>query len=140
MQLRCHEPFREDAMCFKYLGCRISGWTRGLMTGRGPGSSTLGSAALAVLLELVSELPETDAQELGGSGLHAARTGQGHLEISPLDLVQHRLQVDPVGRDLNGDLLRVPRDMEVGGKRLGFQDLPATEDESPLDDVLELPD
>src|SRR5262249_13843696 len=113
------------------------------MTGprrRGPFESILGSAALAVLLELVSELPETDAQELGGARLHPAGTGQRHLEIAPLDLVQHRLQVDPVRRDLHRDLLGLPGDIEVGGKRLGLQHVPASEDESPLDDVLELPD
>src|SRR5262249_34948620 len=108
--------------------------------GRGPLGSVLGSAALAVLLELVSELPKTDAQEISGARLHAAGPGQGHPEIAPLDLVQHRLQVDPVRWDLHRDLLGLPGDIEVGGKRLGLQRLPASEDESPLDDVLELPD
>src|SRR5262247_2409255 len=93
-----------------------------------------------MLLELVSELAETDAQELGCARLHPAGPGQGHLEIAPLDLVQHRLQVDPIRRDLHRDLLDFPGDIEVGWKRLGFQHVAASENESPLDDVLELPD
>src|SRR2546425_3308658 len=103
-------------------------------------TSGAGSVALAVLLELVAELPETDAEQLGGAGLDSTGTRQGHLKVAVLDLVEHCLEIDAVRGDLHGDLLEVARLMEVGGKRLGFEDVSAAQDQRPLDHVLELSD
>src|SRR5437899_7001269 len=55
------------------------------------------SVALAVLLELVAELPGTDTEQLGGAGLDPTGTRQSHLEV-------------PVRRE-----------------RLGFEDVPDRE-------------
>src|SRR5262245_23278302 len=65
------------------------------------GESAWRGRALTVFLELVPELPEADPQELGGPSLNPAGACQGHLEISILDLVQGRLQIEPIGRNLH---------------------------------------
>src|SRR2546428_7011446 len=57
-----------------------------------------------------------------------------------LDLIQHRLQVEPVGGDLHRNLLEVTGLMEIGGQRPHFEDVPAAEDERSFDHVLELSD
>src|SRR5438552_11064198 len=95
---------------------------------------------LSVFLKLVPKLAETDAEEFRGSRLNAARAGQGHLQVAVLDLIQRRLEIEPVGRDLHGNLLRLANLMEVRGQRLGREDVSAAQDERPLDHVLELPD
>src|SRR5437667_12734324 len=76
---------------------------------------------LSVFLKLVPKLAETDAEKFRGSRLNAARAGQGHLQVAVLDLIQRRLEIEPVGRDLHGNLLRPDNPTEVTGTPLGPQ-------------------
>src|SRR5882724_3198326 len=79
------------------------------------GWSAARRCALAVLLKLVPELAEADAQELCGSCLDSTCAGQGHLQVAVLDLIQRRLEIEPIGRDLHGNLLMLAHLVEVRG-------------------------
>src|SRR5215467_5475500 len=99
-------------------------------------ASARGGCALAVLLELVSKLPEAHPQELGGASLDSARPRERHLEVSILDLVQSRLQVEAIG----GNVLRDARLLQIGRQRVRLERVPASENQRALDDVLQLAD
>ena len=58
-----------------------------------------------MLLQLVTELSEADAQKLGRTGLNASGARECHLELAVLDLIGRRLQFETVGRNLDGDFL-----------------------------------
>src|SRR5215467_15071806 len=111
-----------------------------LRSGRERRASARGGCALAVLLELVSKLPEAHPQEFGGASLDSARARERHLEVSILDLVQSRLQVEAIGGNLDGHVLRDARLLQIGRQRVRLERLPASEDQRALDDVLQLAD
>src|SRR5215470_55292 len=99
MQLQCHRPRSDPGSLFNHLGSKFPDSRRLCLTGRGnrgdekrqaeerarrispAGASGAGTVAMTVLLKLVTKLPETDPEQLGGSGLDTARTRQRHLEI-----------------------------------------------------------
>jgi hypothetical protein len=60
-----------------------------------------------VLLELVAELPERHVQQFGGLGLHASCALERDLQIATLELVQGRVEIQAVVRDL--DDVRAPQ-------------------------------
>src|SRR5207245_1530492 len=90
-------------------------------------ASAAGSVALAVLLELVPELSEADAEQLGGAGLDPTRTRQGHLEVPVLDLVERGLEIDAVCGDLHGNFLESARMLEIGRQSIGLEYVPAAD-------------
>ena len=64
----------------------------------------LRTASETVLLNLVSELPEAQPQEFGGSHLKTARAVQSKPDVPRLDSREEFFQVHATGGDLHGKL------------------------------------
>src|SRR3990167_4348987 len=91
-------------------------------------------------MELVTELSEAHAKELGRTRLHPCRARQRHLDVAVLDPVERRLEVQTVRGNLQRDVRPIVGPLQVRWQRSGFQYLAASEHERALDDVLELAD
>src|SRR5947207_7983384 len=91
-------------------------------------------------LELVAELAEAHAEELGRARLHPTRPRQREVDVALLDLVERRLEVEPALRNLDRDVEDVAGPPEVRRERVHVEHLAAPEDQRALDHVLELAD
>src|SRR5215470_9004036 len=103
---------------------------------------TRGSAlGEAVLLELVPELTEGHAKELGRLGLYTAGTIQRALEIATLEVVESRLQVQALLRDVHqlGTARRALAPDRLG-QGLRPEHVAPAQDDCALEHVLQLPD
>src|SRR2546427_8917954 len=48
---------------------------------------------MGMLLELVAELPEAEAQQLGGAGLNTPRALEGHLDVALLHPIEDVVEI-----------------------------------------------
>src|SRR3989304_5990447 len=102
----------------------------------------LGVAVLSqlVLLKLVAELAKAEPEELGGTGLHPLGSIEGFRQDPRLDLVERGVQVHPFLREVEVD----PPGLALAADRLrqgvNAEDLPRSEHDGALHDVLQFPD
>ena len=93
-----------------------------------------------MLLKLVAELAKAEPEELGGTGLHPLGSIEGFRQDPRLDLVERGVQVHPFLREVEVD----PPGLALAADRLrqgvNAEDLPRSEHDGALHDVLQFPD
>src|SRR5438034_72516 len=86
---------------------------------------------MGMLLELVAELPEAEAQQLGGAGLNTPRALEGHLDVALLHPIEDVVEIQACRWQVDRDFPHAARRRQRRWQGVDAEDLTASQHDRP---------